>query len=157
MRQTATRHRSRRIAALMLFEALTVVVMSTLHLSGAIHGGKKPYDPTGAGIAEAIIAIVLVGGAIALIRIPRQARAPALAAVGFAIAGFILGLTFTVRGGTALDVIYHATMLPALIATAVLLARGPRAQATRGPRSRPHAADQRDVGDATLDRTLPHV
>ena len=43
--------------------------------------------------------------------------------LAFAIFGFIVGLTFTIRGGDAIDLAYHATMLPVLTATAALLAR----------------------------------
>jgi hypothetical protein len=35
---------------------------------------------------------------------------------------FIVGLTFTVQGGEPADLVYQVTMLPVLIATAVLLA-----------------------------------
>jgi hypothetical protein len=116
---------SRRVAVLIAFEAVTLAVMSALHLSGAISGGRKPYDPTDAGIAEAVICIALVAGAVALRRDPMRGRAVALAATVFAVVGFIAGLTFTIRGGHAVDIAYHATTLPLLIATVVLLARQP--------------------------------
>ena len=47
----------------------------------------------------------------------------ALGATGFAVFGFLVGLTFTLRGGEAGDVIYHLTMLPVLVLTLVLLIR----------------------------------
>jgi len=112
--------RNGKIAALITFEAAPLAVASALHLTGAIHGGSRPFD---AGIAEAIICVLLAAGAAALLRVPDRGRPVALAATGFAIAGFIAGLTFTVRGGDAPDVIYHATMLPVLVATLILLAR----------------------------------
>jgi hypothetical protein len=118
--------RNRGIAALITFEAATLAVASGLHLSGAVHGQSKPFDAGDAGIAEAIICVALAAGATALLRAPDNGRLAALAATGFAIAGFIAGLTFTVRGGDAPDIIYHAAMLPVLIATAILLARRPR-------------------------------
>jgi hypothetical protein len=41
----------------------------------------------------------------------------------FAIVGFVVGLDFTVRGGAAIDIAYHATVLPLLLCTlAALLA-----------------------------------
>jgi peptidoglycan/LPS O-acetylase OafA/YrhL len=137
MSHTNDRNRNRIIAALMLLEAITLATMSTLHLTGVVNGGKTPYDPTDAGIAEAIICIVLAGGALALIRAPQRGRTPALGALGFAIVGFVLGLTFTIRGGTTADVVYHATMLPVLIATAILLARSPRHATTHRPPAPP--------------------
>ena len=39
----------------------------------------------------------------------------------FAILGFIVGVTFTVNGGATVDLIYHATLFPVLIVTALML------------------------------------
>jgi len=138
--------RNSRIVALITFEAATLTVVSALHLTGAIHGRSRPFDASDAGIAEAIICVALAAGAAALLRAPDRGRPVALAATGFAIAGFIAGLTFTARGGDAPDIIYHATMLPVLVATLILLARrrgagddGARPQRA-GPVDRPPAA-----------------
>jgi hypothetical protein len=111
------------IAAVLALESVTLAVFSTLHLTGALRIGTGGSD--GAGVAEAVICVVLVGGAWALARSPSPARArrAGLFAVCFAIAGFIVGLTFTVDSGEAIDLIYHATMLPILVGTAVLVAR----------------------------------
>ena len=51
--------------------------------------------------------------------------------VGFAILGVIAGLNFTIQGGGAIDVAYHATLLPLLPVTLAALRRGASA--------RPHA------------------
>jgi hypothetical protein len=110
--------------ALMSLEALTLAGFSILHLSGALQIGTG--DSNGAGIAEAVICIALAGGAWALARSPAKGRLAALCAVYFAIAGFILGFTITVDSGDTIDLIYHATMLPILAATAALLAVRPR-------------------------------
>jgi hypothetical protein len=113
---------NRRLASLLAFEAATLALFSTLHLSGALRiASARSY---GAGIAEALIGLALAGGAgtLAFAR-PARGRRVALFAVGFAILGFIVGLSFTVRGGRAIDLIYHATLLPVLVATAVALAR----------------------------------
>jgi hypothetical protein len=96
----------RRIAELMGFVAATLVVMSALHLAGAT--GEGPA----AGIPEALIAVVLAVGALAL---GRGARGVALGAVVFAVVGFGIGLSFTARDGSAADLAYHATMLPLLL------------------------------------------
>jgi hypothetical protein len=104
----------RRIVTLMGFEALTLAIISPLHLSGVLGGGRKPFDPTAAGSAEAIIGAVLLIGALALLRNRPNA---AIAATAFAIVGFLVGLSFTLRGGDGIDVAYHATMLPLLLLT----------------------------------------
>jgi hypothetical protein len=119
---------SRGIAMLMLFEAATLAVISSLHLGGVLGGGSKPFRPTAAGIAEAIIGLALIAGAAALLRKSAHARSIAVATTVFAIVGFIVGLSFTVRAGDAIDVAYHAVMLPLLLLTlvAVLRRRGSR-------------------------------
>lgn len=114
------RHLSGRIAALMVLEAASLAVASALHLSGLVRGQGAPFTATGAGVAEAVIGLVLLAGAVILARRGMQGRPAALAATGFAIAGFIFGLFITVRGGDLPDITYHATVLPVLILTLVL-------------------------------------
>jgi hypothetical protein len=111
------RHRTFRIAGLMTFVAITLAVASILHLIGSDFG---------AGIAEALICVALVGGATALRRSPSQGRPAALGATAFAVFGFLVGLTFTARGGEAADLAYHVTMLPVLVWTLILIVRAPR-------------------------------
>jgi Na+-transporting NADH:ubiquinone oxidoreductase subunit NqrB len=113
----------RRIAALMIVEAATLAVASALHLSGSVHGRSAPFDPDRAGVAEAIIGAVLVAAAFVMFRAPARARTFGIAATGFAIAGFLLGLSFTARGGHLPDVAYHLTMLPVLIGGLIVLLR----------------------------------
>jgi hypothetical protein len=110
----------RLIAALMGFVEATLVVASVLHLSGAVGEGMPPFDLDRAGIAEAVIAVVLAAGAVALLR---GARAVALGAVVFAVAGFGIGLSMTIRGGGAGDIAYHAAALPLLLLTLAVLSR----------------------------------
>ncbi len=120
----------RRIATLLAFEAATLAVFAVLHLSGALKPGSGASNVgSGAGVPEAIICVVLVLGLRAFVRSPARGRLAALAATVFAIFGFIVGLTFTVRGGPAIDLVYHAAMLPVLIVTALLLGRGAGAAA----------------------------
>jgi hypothetical protein len=118
----------RLIATLMGLEAVTLVIISSLHLSGVLGGGAKPFNPTAAGIAEALIAVVLVLGSLALGPGTARGREAALAATAFAIIGFLVGLGFTLRGGDAIDVAYHAVMLPILLLTIVALLRLRRAR-----------------------------
>ncbi|HEX3833368.1 MAG TPA: hypothetical protein VHW04_15430 [Solirubrobacteraceae bacterium] len=103
-------------------EAASLAVMGLLHLSGVLGGGSKPFAPRPAGIAEAIISLVLAYGASALMRNPPRRRW-ALGSVEFAVLGFVVGLGFTVRGGDAIDLAYHATVLPLLVLTLVALLR----------------------------------
>jgi hypothetical protein len=101
----------RTTAAVMGFVAATLFVASALHL------------PNDAGIAEAIIGIVLASAAGLMVQEPERARAVGLGAVGFAIAGFGVGLTITAERGTAPEVAYHVVMLPILVGTFISLAR----------------------------------
>jgi hypothetical protein len=108
-----------RIATLMGLEAASLAVMSTLHLSGAVPGGAAP------GVPEALICVALVAGAVALARRRPSARGLATGTLVFAIAGFVIGLSFTISGGSALDLAYHATVLPLLGLTLAALRRRP--------------------------------
>jgi peptidoglycan/LPS O-acetylase OafA/YrhL len=114
------------IAVLIIVEAATLAVVASLHLGGVL-GGSKPFRPTAAGVAETIIGVALASGAAALLRRSAHAREIAVATTVFAIAGFALGLTFTVRGGGAIDIAYHAVMLPLLLLTLILLLRSKEA------------------------------
>jgi peptidoglycan/LPS O-acetylase OafA/YrhL len=107
---------------LMAFEALTLAVFATLHLTGTLRIGAGDSD--GAGVAETLIGVALASGALALWRSPMRGRRVAQFALGFAILGFLVGLSFTLGSGDAIDLIYHLVMLPILVATAVLVGRG---------------------------------
>jgi hypothetical protein len=126
----------RLIAAAMSFAAATLALMSSLHLSGILDGGGRPFDRTHAGIAEAVICVVLSIGSAILWR--GSARSVAIAATAFAIAGFAVGLNFTIRGGSTIDVAYHATVLPLLLLIVTALVRPParRPGPARSRRSR---------------------
>ena len=121
-----------KVAALMGFVAATLVVASALHLAGVVDDGSPPFDPDRAGIAEAVIAAVLAVGAFALVR---GVRRVALGSVVFAIAGFGVGLSMTVRGGATGDIAYHATMLPLLLLALALLSRGASRRGRAAPRT----------------------
>jgi hypothetical protein len=131
----------------MAFEAISLAVAATLHLSGHVHGRGKPFDADHAGIAEAIIAVALAGGALALLRAAGHARAIALATTGFAIAGFGVGLTITTQDGDLPDIAYHLTVLPMLILSLIALARVDRS-AFRPSDQRPdHHTPQAAIAD----------
>lgn len=103
------------VKKLMVFEALTLAVVSPIHL---FEGSYK------AGAAEGLICIALVIGLV-------RGRRAASAALCFAVFGFVVGLSETVGGGSALAVAYHATMLPVLIGTALLVRSQTRSTARR--------------------------
>jgi hypothetical protein len=124
------RRARRPIANLIGLEAATFAMMSVLHLTGILAGGTSPFSPTDAGIAEAVIFGVLLGGAVALAREPLHGRAITFITLGFAILGVIVGLAFTAQGGDAIDITYHATILPLLLIT---LAAASKTLALRAP------------------------
>lgn len=111
------------VAILMGAVAVSLAVMSSLHLTGGLPGGSPPFQSDGAGIAEAVIAVVLAGATVTVLRAGAYARTTAIAATGFAIVGFLVGLSFTVRGGSTVDVTYHAIGLTVLAVTAALLVK----------------------------------
>lgn len=113
----------RRLAALMILIAVSLSVASIVHLVGHVQGRSELYRAQDAGIAEAVIGAVLVAGAVAMVRIPDTARVAGLAATGFAIVGFLVGLSITARAGHLPDIAYHAAVLPLLVITFVALVR----------------------------------
>jgi hypothetical protein len=120
----------RQSAVLMCVVAATLAVMSFLQLSGILAGGTKPFDRSDAGVAEAVICLALGYGAAGLLRRRPGAQTVALAATGFAIAGFLVGLRFTLDDGDAIDIAYHLSVLPILLITLIALLRI-RARGTR--------------------------
>jgi peptidoglycan/LPS O-acetylase OafA/YrhL len=103
------------VAALTGAEAVSLAVTAALHW------------PDDAGIAEALIGVVLAGTAIALWRGGPRARTAALAGIGFAIAGFGVGLADnTAKGAPWPDIAYHLTVIPLLIGSFAALLRLPR-------------------------------
>ena len=125
------KRRSRRIAVVMTLVAASLAVESALHLSGAVGAGAKPFDPTDAGIAEAVIGAVLVSGAAALWRAPDRSRPFATGATVFAIVGFLVGLSFTARPGHGPDLVYHLAVLPILVGTLAVQLRSRRGSPRR--------------------------
>lgn len=118
-------------------EASTLAITAALHLAGGMPDEPKRFSGTSAGIAETIIGLVMAFAAGELFRRSEGARSLALGATIFAIVGFLIGLSFTIRSGAPIDLAYHATMLPILVATTLALSRlqepGPRPPAPREP------------------------
>lgn len=126
-----SRRIDRRVATLMIVIAASLAVASTVHLAGHVRGRSDLFDARDAGIAEAVIGAVLLAGAAAMFSAPARARTVGLATTGFAIVGFLVGLSITARAGHLPDIAYHLTVLPFLVGAFVALYRsarpGPRA------------------------------
>lgn len=95
---------------------LMAAVAASLVVAGSIH---LRHGNSGSGIPELVIAGVVAGTAIVASR-REQWLAWALGGTGFAIAGFLLGLSFTIRGHSSGDVAYHIGGLVVLAATFAL-------------------------------------
>jgi hypothetical protein len=121
-----------RVAWLAGVIAVSLAVTSGLHLSGLLDGRAAPFDADHAGIAEALIGVVLAVAAAGLARSGRGARQLGLYGFGFAIAGFGVGLSMTSRGGHWPDIAYHLTVLPLLIGCFLVLLRVPRTRGRQG-------------------------
>ena len=104
------------VGRLMLAEAVTFAIASILHF-----GVAESF--IGAAIPEAIIAVVLGAGSIAVIRRGSGSWWIGLATTLFALAGVIIGLSVIISGPVSrpIDLAYHATIFVALIVTVVLL------------------------------------
>src|SRR5438874_9850590 len=104
------------VARLMLAEAVTFAIASILHF-----GVAESF--IAAAIPEAIIAVVLGAGAVAVMRRGTGSWWIGLATTLFALAGVIIGLTVILGGRVSrpIDLAYHATIFVALVVTVVLL------------------------------------
>jgi hypothetical protein len=106
----------------MLAEAAAFVVASVVHTGVLVTG----YEHRQARIAEAVIAVVLLGGAVVGWLNVSWTRRAALIAQGFALIGAMVGV-FTIAVGvgprTAPDVIYHVAIIVALVWGIVLARR----------------------------------
>lgn len=131
----------RQSATLMGLVAATLAPMSFLHLSGILAGGTRPFDQSDAGVADAVICLALAYGAIRLLRGDRGAQTVALAATGFAIVGFLVGLRFTLGRGGAIDIAYHLGALPILLTTLIARIR------IRARNTRPVSVAERPAGE----------
>lgn len=113
------------IGWLMVLEALTFGTASALHFNLTLPLGFLTIHGEsfrGAAIPEAIIAGVLLGGAISVLAAPRGSWGIAVGTTLFAIAGTLVGLTFILGGSVSrpADLTYHSIILVALIVTVVL-------------------------------------
>jgi hypothetical protein len=108
------------------FLGLEVVIFATaalIHFEILVDG----YRDQGAGIAESVIAGVLLLGLTASWMSPASTRRAGIAAQGFALTGTLVGLTLLLVVGprTILDVIIHLVMLVVLIVGLAFTGRAP--------------------------------
>jgi hypothetical protein len=103
--------------------ALTLLTASLIHF-----GVRLPlavttvHDPdAGAAVPEAVIAIVLAGGAAVVLTSRRARWSIALATALFALLGVCVGLRFTLISARTGDIFYHLTLLASLLTLVTLL------------------------------------
>ena len=110
------------VRIIVLAQAALFALAAVLH-SGVIVSG---YEHGRAEIAETVIALVLIGGAVMTWVRPHWARLSGLVVQGFALLGTFVGL-FTIAVGigpqTSLDLSIHALMITALAAGLFVTAR----------------------------------
>jgi nucleoside recognition membrane protein YjiH len=111
-----------------LIIALLTVLVATLAVASAIHFGVTMAGVadrlSGAALPEAVIAIVLLFGALSATFCVRHAWGSTLGTTVFGIAGFVIGMRFTLFGDrfVAGDVAYHIGGLVLLVVVVALLA-----------------------------------
>lgn len=117
---------------LMALSCFALVIASSLHSGATIAGIHDSFSD--AAVPEAVIAAVLAVGLATVLLRWRNGWEIALGATVFAIAGFLVGLRFTVFGDRGVmpgDVAYHLGGLAILLATAALLLSSAGRQALR--------------------------
>lgn len=125
---TDTTRVPRLFVPVLLAEAATLGLASYLHRDGSIPLGFTTIHGENfqaASLPEAIIGAVLAAGALAVLAAPARTRWAALVATGFAIVGFVVGVSIVLTSGrpsVAGDLTYHGIGLAALLATLIALA-----------------------------------
>jgi hypothetical protein len=106
----------------MLLESVTFLAAAAIHAGLLVDG----YEHREARIAETIIAVVLLAGAVVASFGPLWARRAGLAAQGFALVGAIVGIiTIAIGIGprSFADVFYHVIIVCVLIYGVILAVR----------------------------------
>lgn len=110
------------ISVLMVGDALTFIISSLVHLGAPIPLGFSEPVIIPASIVEGLCGIFLTVGVYALFTRRAWTWRMAISAHIFAIAGVLLGIFATSRGGgTEANFIYHRAILAALVLTLILL------------------------------------
>ena len=103
--------------ALMVLAATAFAAASIIHFGVAIPVGFATLsDPfAGAAVPEAVIALVVATGAVAVLTRRPAARGIALTATLFALLGTVYGLTVTLGSTRTGDIAYHLGILATLL------------------------------------------
>jgi hypothetical protein len=124
------------IRRFMLFEATTFVGAALIHFGVLAHG----FEHQRAGIAESVIATVLLTGFAWSVASRRASHLVGLIAQGFALLGTLVGIFMIAIGvgpRTVPDVAYHVLIVIVLISGLVVAARPPMVAPSRVRRVRP--------------------
>ena len=116
------------IPRLMLVEAIAFLIASTVH-SGALIDVSVDSS---ANIAEGIIGLVLLAGAIVTTVRPGWTRVVGVIAQGFGLLGSLVGLFLATRGlgpHTGPDLVFHVVIVAMLAIGVVAASRAPTGDA----------------------------
>ena len=104
---------TQRIRFFLGLEILIFLTAALIHFE-VLFDGHRDRE---AGIAESVIAVVLLAGLVLSLVRPASTRTAGVAAQGFALLGTFVGLTllFVVGPRTVLDVVIHVAMVVVLI------------------------------------------
>ncbi len=112
------------IRLFLLFEAATFLAAASVHFGVSIAGYEHPK----AGVAESVIAAVLLAGLILTWSSDAWTRGVGLAVQAFALLGTLVGV-FTIVVGvgprTVPDVVYHLAIVAVLVWGLVVARRAP--------------------------------
>jgi len=113
-----------RIRLLLGLEAAIFIAAALIHFEVLLDG----YYDQGAGIAESVIAVVLLAGLLTSLVRPAATRLAGIIAQGFALVGTFVGVTLllTVGPGTTLDIVIHLVMVIVLVSGLIATVRAPR-------------------------------
>ena len=129
---------SRALGVLIAGAAVSFAVASVIHAGVAIPlGVTRVSDPfPGAVVPEAVIAVAVAGGALAVLTRRPAARGIAVTTTLFALLGTTLGLTITLESARTGDVAYHVGILVVLaVILGLLLLPGRRTSDERRRRA----------------------
>ncbi len=102
-----------RIRLFLGLEAAIFIVAALIHFEVVLDG----YYDREAGIAESVIAIVLLAGLLTSLLWPAATRRAGIIAQGFALAGTFVGVTLSSpwAHGPLLDIVIHLVMVVVLV------------------------------------------
>jgi hypothetical protein len=131
--QPGRRRPSTTLGVLMAASAVSFALASTIHAGAAIPLGVTTVsDPfPGAVVPEAVIAVVVAAGAVAVFSRRQAAWGATVMATLFGLLGTAYGLTVTLGGARTGDIAYHGGILVVLVVILGLLLM-PRSRSSPG-------------------------